>query len=317
MDEAKVTEKSLFNSSENVADMLLEKVKFGEQSRYLTKLSFAEIKKLKGKMLLDTFSKVRSVACNLHYCGTLSTEEAARQIKLHLPLEEVSIPSNSPYIRDLMTYDKPTVFFMDMEDVAQSIIYAYMYIDPLKAKEDRPISRLFSAYFGGDMSSLMFQEIREFRSFAYQVNARLKHPPLNRSEKPASFVMKLATQTDKMIDAMEVLENLVHDMPERPERVESVKQTIRNWVNNENPTSRSLSLKIAGFRREGYESDPNKDYLEVIDRMTMEDILRFYKENIQDHLMIYAIVGNSKSMDMEKLSKFGQIVKVTRKDIYK
>lgn len=27
----------------------------------------------------------------------------------------------------------------------------------------------------------MFQEIREFRSFAYQVNARLKHPPLNRS----------------------------------------------------------------------------------------------------------------------------------------
>ena len=87
--------------------------------------------------------------------------------------------------------------------------------------------------------------------------------------------MKLATQTDKMIDAMEVLENLVHDMPERPERVESVKQTIRNWVNNEYPTSRSLSLKIAGFRREGYESDPNKDYLEVIDRMTMEDILRF------------------------------------------
>lgn len=317
VDEAKVTEKSLFNSSENVADMLLEKVKFGEQSRYLTKLSFAEIKKLKGKMLLDTFSKVRSVACNLHYCGTLSMEEAARQIKLHLPLEEVSIPSNSPYIRDLMTYDKPTVFFMDMEDVTQSIIYAYMYIDPLKAKEDRPVSRLFSAYFGGDMSSLMFQEIREFRSFAYQVNARLKHPPLNRSEKPASFVMKLATQTDKMIDAMEVLENLVHDMPERPERVESVKQTIRNWVNNEYPTSRSLSLKIAGFRREGYESDPNKDYLEVIDRMTMEDILRFYKENIQDHLMIYAIVGNSKSMDMEKLSKFGQIVKVTRKDIYK
>ena len=227
--------------------MLLEKVKFGEQSRYLTKLSFAEIKKLKGKMLLDTFSKVRSVACNLHYCGTLSMEEAARQIKQHLPLEEVSIPSNSPYIRDLMTYDKPTVFFMDMEDVTQSIIYAYMYIDPLKAKEDRPISRLFSAYFGG----------------------------------------------------------------------ESVKQTIRNWVNNEYPTSRSLSLKIAGFRREGYESDPNKDYLEVIDRMTMEDILRFYRENIQDHLMIYAIVGNSKSMDMEKLSKFGQIVKVTKKDIYR
>lgn len=317
VDEEKVLEKSFFNSNENVGDMLFEKVKFGEQSRYLTKLTFAEIKKLKGKMLLDTFRKVRSVACDLHYCGTLPTEEVTRQIKLHLPLEEVSVSSNSPYIRDLVRYDKPMVFFIDMEELAQSIIYAYIYIDPLKAKEDRLVSRVFNAYFGGDMSSLMFQELREFRSFAYQVSSRLKYPPLNRSEKPASFVMKLSTQTDKVIEAMEVLENLVRDMPERPERVESVKQTIRNMVNNEYPTSRSLSLKIAGFRHEGYESDPNRDYLEVVDRMTMEDILRFYKENIKDQLITYAIVGTSECMDMEKLAKFGQVVELTKKDLYK
>lgn len=317
VDEAKVTEKSLFNSSENVADMLLEKIKFGERSRYLTKLSFAEIKKLKGKKLLDTFDKVRAVACDLHYCGTLSTGQVIEQINRHLPLEEVKVPSKSPYIRDLVKYDKPVVYFMDMEDVTQSIIYGYMYIDPLKNQEDRYVSRLFNGYFGGDMSSLMFQEIREFRSFAYQVSASLKHPPLNRSEKPASFVMKLATQTDKMIDAMEVLEGLIRDMPERPERVEAVKRTIRNWANNEYPTNRSISLKIAGFRREGYESDPNKNYLEYMEGITMGDILRFYREHIKDNQITYAIVGNSKMVDMERLAKFGEIVKVTRKDIYK
>lgn len=317
VDEAKVTEKSLFNSSENVADMLLEKIKFGEQSRYLTKLSFAEIKKLKGKKLLDTFDKVRTVACDLHYCGTLSTGQVIEQINRHLPLEEVKSPSESPYIRDLVKYEKPVVYFMDMEDITQSIIYGYMYIDPLKDQEDRYVSRLFNGYFGGDMSSLMFQEIREFRSFAYQVSASLKHPPLNRLEKPASFVMKLATQTDKMIDAMEVLEGLIRDMPERPERVEAVKRTIRNWANNEYPTNRSISLKIAGFRREGYESDPNKKYLEYMEGITMGDILRFYREHIKDNLITYAIVGNSKMVDMERLAKFGEIVKVTRKDIYK
>lgn len=317
VDEAKVTEKSLFNSSENVADMLLEKIKFGERSRYLTKLSFAEIKKLKGKKLLDTFDKVRTVACDLHYCGTLSTGQVIEQINRHLPLEEVKTPSESPYIRDLVKYEKPVVYFMDMEDITQSIIYGYMYIDPLKDQEDRYVSRLFNGYFGGDMSSLMFQEIREFRSFAYQVSASLKHPPLNRLEKPSSFVMKLATQTDKMIDAMEVLESLIRDMPERPERVEAVKRTIRNWANNEYPTNRSISLKIAGFRREGYESDPNKNYLEYMEGITMGDILRFYREHIKDNLITYAIVGNSKMVDMERLAKFGEIVKVTRKDIYK
>lgn len=317
VDEAKVTEKSLFNSSENVADMLLEKIKFGERSRYLTKLSFAEIKKLKGRKLLDTFDKIRAVACDLHYCGTLSTVQVIEQINRYLPLEEVKVPSKSPYIRDLVKYDKPVVYFMDMEDITQSIIYGYMYIDPLKNQEDRYVSRLFNGYFGGDMSSLMFQEIREFRSFAYQVSASLKHPPLNRSDKPASFVMKLATQTDKMIDAMEVLEGLVRDMPERPERVEAVKRTIRNWANNEYPTNRSISLKIAGFRREGYESDPNKNYLEYMEGITMGDILRFYREHIKDNQITYAIVGNSKMVDMERLAKFGEIVKVTRKDIYK
>ena len=316
VDEAKVTEKSLFNSSESMAEMLLEKVKFGKKSRYLTKLSLADVKKLKGRKLLDTFDRVRKVECNIHYCGTLLTDEVVDLIKLHLPLEEVVTPSHSPFVRDLVKYDKPTVYFLDMEGVTQSIVYGYMYINPLMEETSRHLSRLFNGYFGGDMSSLMFQEIREFRSFAYQVSARVKHPPLKRIDKPASFVMKLSTQADKTVDAMGILQKLVNDMPERPERVDGVKRTIRNLMNNEYPSGRSISLKIANYRREGYESDPNAGYLQAIQEMEMEDILLFYREKIQGHPIVYAIVGNAKMVDMKKLAAFGKIIKVTKKDIY-
>lgn len=317
IDEEKVVEKSLFHSSEHVADMLLEKVMYGDASRYLTKLSLGELKKLKGKQLIQCFQEIRRVACDVHYCGTLPEEEVAEAIRLCLPIEEVQVPSNWFYNRSLRHHERPTIYLMEMKEVTQSVIYAYMYLEPLSGQRDYHLARLFNSYFGGDMSSLMFQEIREFRSYAYEVSARLKHPPLNHVEYPASFVMRLATQADKTVDAMEVLESLVRDMPQRPDRVESVKRTIRNWVNNEYPSSRSLSLKIAKFLHEGYQSDPNKDYVEVIEPMRMEEIMDFYEHHVQGGQLVYAIVGNSKQMDLSRLARFGEIIKVKKKDIYR
>lgn len=317
VDDAKVIEKSLFNSSENVADILLEKIKFGDRSRFLTKLTLSDVKKLKGKSLLETFDQVRQYACDIHYCGTLPLREVAERVRAYVPIDKITIPADTSYLRTLMTYDRPTVYVMNMKNIAQSIIYAYLHIDPLMSKKERYISGMFNAYFGGDMSSLMFQEIREFRSLAYQVSASMKLPPLSYAEKPANFVMRLATQVDKTIDAMEVLDGLLRDMPERPERMKSVKQTIRNRISNGYPTCRSLSLKIADYCEQGYMDDPNKEYWSVLENITMDDIVRFYKERIQNRLVTYAIVGNVKMMDMEALAKFGQIIKVSKKDIYK
>ena len=65
VDDAKVSEKAFFKSGDNVASALLEQVKYGDQSRYLRKLSLSQIKKLKGKDLLAVYGKVRSVQCDL------------------------------------------------------------------------------------------------------------------------------------------------------------------------------------------------------------------------------------------------------------
>lgn len=176
VDDAKVSEKAFFKSGDNVASALLEQVKYGDQSRYLRKLSLSQIKKLKGKDMLAIYDKVRSVQCDLHYCGTLPVEKVIGTIRQHLPLERTTVASNSPYYRELKQYDRPTVFFIDMPDMAQSIVYGYVKGDPVDDKASRHASRLFSVYFGGDMSSLMFQEIREFRSFAYRTSGRYQLP---------------------------------------------------------------------------------------------------------------------------------------------
>ena len=197
VDDAKVSEKAFFKSGDNVASALLEQVKYGDQSRYLRKLSLSQIKKLKGKDMLAIYDKVRSVQCDLHYCGTLPVEKVIGTIRQHLPLERTTVASNSPYYRELKQYDRPTVFFIDMPDMAQSIVYGYVKGDPVDDKASRHASQLFSVYFGGDMSSLMFQEIREFRSFAYRTSGRYQLPNHAHKGTAGSFTAMLSTQSDR------------------------------------------------------------------------------------------------------------------------
>ena len=317
VDDAKVSEKAFFKSGDNVASALLEQVKYGDQSRYLRKLSLSQIKKLKGKDMLAIYDKVRSVQCDLHYCGTLPVEKVIGTIRQHLPLERTTVASNSPYYRELKQYDRPTVFFIDMPDMAQSIVYGYVKGDPVDDKASRHASRLFSVYFGGDMSSLMFQEIREFRSFAYRTSGRYQLPNHAHKGTAGSFTAMLSTQSDKTLDALSVLDSLIREMPLKPERVEAVKQTLVNRINNDYPPFRNLSEKVASARMEGFDRDPAEEFLRDIATMDMQDISRFYREQISGRPVVYVIAGNRKHIDMKKLAEYGTIIKVKKKDIYK
>lgn len=317
VDDAKVSEKAFFKSGDNVASALLEQVKYGDQSRYLRKLSLSQIKKLKGKDMLAIYDKVRSVQCDLHYCGTLPVEKVIGTIRQHLPLERTTVASNSPYYRELKQYDRPTVFFIDMPDMAQSIVYGYVKGDPVDDKASRHASQLFSVYFGGDMSSLMFQEIREFRSFAYRTSGRYQLPNHAHKGTAGSFTAMLSTQSDKTLDALGVLDSLIREMPLKPERMEAVKQTLVNRINNDYPPFRNLSEKVASARMEGFDRDPAEEFLRDIATMDMQDISRFYREQISGRPVVYVITGNRKHIDMKKLAEYGTIIKVKKKGIYK
>ena len=317
VDDAKVTEKAFFKSNNEVAQALFEYVQYGSLSQYLNKLSLKEVKKLKGRELVDLFHQVQEVECTLHYCGTLNIDEIAGQIRQYMALDNIRKESKSPVYREFVTYDKPLVFFYDMPDVFQNIIYAYLTSDPVESQQQRHKAGLFSKYFGEGMSSLMFQEIREFRSLAYYTSGAYRLSPFNQSDKPTRFVAFLSTQSDKTTDALEVLNSLIHDMPERPEKISEVIQTCINQTNNEYPAFRDISSKIASYQKEGYAEDPNRALLKDIEQMDIEDISRFYESHIKGRNLVYVVVGNSRMIDMKKLSGFGDVVRMKKNDFYR
>ena len=214
-------------------------------------------------------------------------------------------------------YDKPSVFFVNKGNISQSIIYAYSNIGPLADVRARFVARLFNAYFGDDTASLLFQEIREFRSFAYQVDGGIIVPPFIHREKSAYFYMWLSTRSDKAIDSMRVFEELVRQLPLDERRLEQVKKHLRHGLSNDYPAYRALSLRVAGMIRDGFKEDPNKLFLEEMERITIEDIQAFYETYICDSIRVYAVVANQKDLDLKQMEEFGEIMKLAGKNLYR
>ena len=65
--------------------------------------------------------------------------------------------------KNFISYDKPVIYFYDDPKSRQSIINRYIYSNETIYPQDRGKLQLLNYYFGGDMTAVMFQQIREFR----------------------------------------------------------------------------------------------------------------------------------------------------------
>ena len=308
---------SFFKSGDMIANAILEKVMYGNSSRYLTKFSYPEVKKIKEDQLLKAFAHIQEIACDIHYCGKLSSSRVEKSIRKYIPVEKSKYEAHTPVHREKLSYNESLIYFYDMPYSSQSIIMGYVKGDTAKDSKDRHMSQLYTGYFGGDMSSLLFQEIREFRSYAYRVNAKFQFPSPVHKGKSGILLSMLSTQGDKTIDALGVLDSLIRFMPQKPERISATKQFITNNINNNYPSFRDISKKVASWKHAGYKEDPNRSLYTGIQNTDINDISRFYEEQVSGRPIIYIIVGNSRTINMEKLSSFGKIIKVKEKDIYR
>ena len=179
---------------------------------------------------------------------------------------------------------------------------------------DRHKSNVFNKYFGGSMSGLVFQEIREFKSLAYSAWGSYRSPYyLDDSGRFEGF---MGTQADKTIDAIETYVQLLKEMPEKPLRADGIRSGLLESLNSSKPRFRNMSLSIRGWEKQGYVSDPRKTKKDVFEDVKFDDIVDFYSAFIKDKPITITIVGNKDKIDMEKLSEFGEVIEIKKEDIF-
>ncbi len=314
---SKLSDKTFFKDNANIADAVYEKLEFGDHSQYLTHLTTNELKKLNGKLLIDLFKELQSNELSIVYSGKLPADEVENDVRRYIPLDKITNRHTDTH-RPLMAVSEPVVYIYDNPSARQNIIGTYEALPAAKTNEQRAKMELWSNYFGGGMSSLLFQDIREFRAYAYYAYGRQLLPSIiNHPDKPTAFYTRLGTQADKSMLALGVLDSLFTNMPVRSANIAAIKQSAINSINNNYPNFRSIGGYIASMRIEGFTEDPDRPMSRILPTLDINDVKTFYDNNVKSIPRAVIIVGNKKTLDMHRLAQYGKIMELKKEDIYK
>jgi len=310
-------------STDDIASALLQYGIFGENSKYLRRASAKEVSKMTSDDMMNALKQVKSYPFTVHYSGRLGIDEISSFVKnitggsvakknVTPKIIPTKLDEEFPKILPTKEYAENTILFLNDSKALQSKIYFYIQGDVLDEKQ-MANQDAFNQYFGTGMSSIVFQEIREFRSMAYTAYA-VSRTGLTKKEK-SKFMAFVGTQSDKTIDAISVMTGLINNMPMKDQRMRGVKDYLMQSLLTSSPSKREITETVEGWKLFGYNDDPRIMQYDIYNSLEFYHIVEFYKQNIHGRPMLITIVGNKKKIDMKELAKYGKIVEVKQKTI--
>ena len=317
-DADKVDRKSFGKQKDDVLSPALSYIIYGDKSKYLNQLSKKEIKDLKSDALLGLFRELQQYDCELFYCGRQPIENVVMAAQQALPLSQCQKPQADTY-REIQQPTESVVYFYDVPKSRQNYVVSYDGIGPQPTVEQRAKLNLWEKYFAGGMSSVLFQNVREFRSLAYSTSgqsvsvSRAKYP-----QEPLAFFTATGTQADKTMEAIATIDSLLHQMPMKEENLEAARQSVLNSIQNNYPTFRNVGNYVANLRMNGYTYDIYADDARLIPTVSMQDVIQFHQQNIANNQnRIWLIIGDKKLTDLKALAHYGKVVELKTEDIIK
>ena len=269
---------------------------YGKNSPYIDEVSFSEIYGLTLPKIQSLVAQARNYALDVYYCGTLPEDK----VKADLPLTEGMKPSNSPFVQERVTYDKPTVLFLPNSTVQQADLYFYINGRPYDIKSD-VVSDAFNQYMSGGFTGVVMNEIRVKRSMAYTAYGYDATPVLQ--GKDCFFIGYVGTQSDKVVDAIDVYMDILNALPADSTNFESLRAALRQSAQTAKPSMRVKARTFQAWKQLGYNDDPAKVNAKHIENLTFSEIEDFYKANIQGKPVTIILMGDPKKIDLKAIEK--------------
>ncbi len=292
--------------------MLNEYALYGENSSYLKRLTKKDIKKIDYSEYKSLMNLLLSKEVHIHYVGSSEIGKVSNMIANTISFAPVLQRGNSPYLRDLSSYSSDRLFVMEDKKAIQSHIRITIPANKLD-EYGRVMAKPFNYYFGLGMNSVMFKEIREYRSLAYTAYAYYAVP--YRFDKQGYFMAVMSTQADKTNESIELLDSLLDNFPKNRNQIPALQSYLMRSFNSEMPSFRYKSFIVQYWKKQGYNTDPRKTAYDRYRKLAMEDIEKFYETNVLNKSATTSVVGNVKRFDVEKLSKNKEIRKFKLKEV--
>lgn len=301
---------------QTVGAALFDYARYGDKSPYMTRLSAAKAGSRSAKELVKVFQEALKYQAEVHFSGTLAPEKVRDLLKDNF-FVKVKPKMEVAYVpMETVSYNEPVIYFCERADANQTQIYIYKEGHEWTPESD-VLRQAFTRYFGQGFSALVLQEIREYRSLAYNARASVRRP--ERLGQKTDFYGFVSTQTDKTNEALDVFLDLINDMPQKKNRMELIRRGMEQVAYSNRPGFREITEWAADMKMLGYSSDPNQVLAEMAPKMSWDQLYAYYVKEVQnpDKPLILAITGASERFDMERIEKLGKVIRVSEPEFMK
>jgi len=246
------------------------------------------------------------------YYGPATAAELTEELKRvrHYPETPLDPPATDPFVEQ--EQDGNTIYLVDYDMTQAEVIM--LTRDDIYNPAEVPLIALFNEYYGGGMSSVVFQELREAKALAYSVLSIYRTP--KQKDKHSYIFSYIGTQADKLPEALEGISELMKRLPESPELFLSAKNGILQKISTERLTRTEVLFSYEEAKRLGINHDIRKDVFKGAQSMTLDDIKAFHRDHFKNRNFVMLVLGNKEQLDLKTLQKYGSIKELSLETIF-
>jgi len=291
---------------------LMNYARYGPESPFTNVLTNDQLNKMTSSELLTVIKNIPATEHRVMYYGPSDIATVTKIINEHhrTPETLAKAPERKQYAE--ISSEDPQVFFTDYDMVQAEIIFNHK--GESFDKSLTPEATLFNQYFGGDMSSIVFQEIREAQGLAYSVFSAYNQGA--KTESNDRMMAYVGTQADKQEEAMDAMMALLNDLPESEKSFENAKKGILSKIESERITKTSVLFNYINAADKGIDYDIRKDIYNKVQGMNFTDVKAFHEKYVKDKQYNVAVIGDEDKINFRVLNKYGKVVKLSLDELF-
>jgi predicted Zn-dependent peptidase len=281
--------------------------KYDKKSAWLQHPSNAKLAKADGKTLRRLISTLPGWEHRTLYFGTREPDAISKVVAMGTRHKKTGdIPA-----RVYRKVRKPEIFFLHKDGAKANVRFAI----PRAAlsRDRRPTARLLSEYLSGNMSALVFQEIREARGLAYTASS--SYDTGRRPQDATGLLGFMSTQADKTPVAVDTFLGLLRTDQIQAERLEAAKLALDQEYRATRIDPRWITRWVTGWDDMGEKSDPRAWEWQTIGKLQHADLSAFAKQFVGAPVII-GIVGDRTRVDLDALEKIGTVHELVPADLF-
>jgi predicted Zn-dependent peptidase len=291
---------------------LMSYAMYGADNPFNYELSDTELDNIKANDLIEILHTLNNYPHQVLYYGPRTVEEIAMALNQYHQVGKTfnTIPAKHNF--SYQTQEKNSVLFADYDMVQAEI--SWIRTNNKYNTKELPTINMFNEYFGGNMSGIVFQDIRESKALAYSAYASYRTP--SRKDDPFYMMGYIGCQSDKMDESINAMQALYNELPKSEKLFSNSQASVLTSIATERINKASILFSYLNAQKVGVDKDLREETFNEVQQMNFDDIANFHKKNIANKAYTLSVLGSKEKLDMKVLEKYGPVKTLSLTEIF-